>query len=65
MTIEVTMGKKNVVFPFLITMSPGNFPIKDHNTPMAKKAIPKIINSFEIPIAIEESPYQSDRIPDE
>ncbi len=62
--IEVTIGKKNVVFPLLIIKSPGNLPTKDHKTPIAKKAIPKTINSFEMPIFISEPPYQSVRIHD-
>ncbi len=58
-TIEVTIGKKKVVFPLLNTKSPGNLPTKDHKTPIAKKASPNTINSFEMPIVTWEPPSQS------
>ncbi len=59
-TIDVTTGKKKVVFPFLIIISPGNLPINDHKNPIKRNVIPSIIKSFEMPIAILEPPYQSD-----
>ncbi len=59
-TIDVTTGKKKVVLPFLIMISPGNLPINDHINPMIRNVIPSIIKSLEIPIVILEPPYQSD-----
>lgn len=61
-TIDVTIGKKKVVFPFLITMSPGNLPIKDQSTPINRKEIPRTINSLDITIQVP--PYQNDDKPD-
>lgn len=55
-TIDVTIGKKKVVFPLLITMSPGNLPIKDQSTPMNRKEIPKTINNLDMPILIQAPP---------
>lgn len=62
-TIEVTIGKKKVVFPFLITISPGIFPINDHNKPIARKIIPSVMKSFENSIFIQVPPYRNVRKP--
>lgn len=62
-TIDVTIGKKKVVFPFLITMSPGNLPIKDHSTPINRKQTPRTMNSLEMPILIQVPSNQNDDKP--
>ncbi len=54
-TIDVTIGKYIVKFPFLITMSPGNFPINVQTNPIMTNKIPITIKSlpnFIIPHAL-------------
>ena len=48
MIMHVTIGKKNVEFPDLTIMSPGNWPkssffMKGYNSPTINNIIPKII----------------------
>lgn len=43
MTIDVTMGKKKVKLPFLITMSPGNLPTISSTRPKSIKAMPPMM----------------------
>ncbi len=58
-TIEVTIGKKKVVFPFFITMSPGIFPMNDQSTPITRKRIPNVMKSFETPIVTLAPSFQN------
>ena len=49
--MQVTIGKKNVEFPDLIIISPGNCPnpsffMKGYNKPIIKIIIPKSIKIF-------------------
>ena len=51
MIMHVTIGKKNVEFPDLTIMSPGNWPkpsffMKGYNSPTINNIIPKIIKIF-------------------
>lgn len=59
MTIDVTIGKYTVVFPFLNTISPGSFPMKLQRTPTIINIIPMLINILPKSVNFVVPPFEN------